>query len=421
MKRLWFALPPIILFLLLVSCSTTRVLLKTAPTTPHGMVASPVLPLSSLEQWESTDRLRIQKKLETYVYGSFPRNLTLARKSQTRIKGTHFDNSATLTLETLEIANPATGEKREFGMVIVRPVNAAKDTPVIMMENYCPNNYVIPDSAIPGLEGYFGECDDTGNLSGVFRFFFGRYIVTPPIADIMHRGYALASVFPSEFVPDNAEYGNKILNNFFADQPAALRTHAVMAWAKEFSLLSKYLKAEKGFSRTVAFGHSRFAKSALVAAAFDSGIDAVVAHQSGTGGASLSKDKNGESIESVCEHYPHWFVPEYCKYGQNKADLPVDQHFLLALIAPRPMLLGNARRDVWSDPNGAFRAAQAASYAYRLYDKKGLNQPNLKAFNPKADITYWLRPGTHGVVKEDWPAFLAFLDAHFEHRQTKQP
>jgi len=92
--------------------------------------------------------------------------------------------------------------------------------------------------------------------------------------------------------------------------------------------------------------------------------------------------------------------------------MPIDQHALLALIAPRPIFLGNARRDVWSDPNGGFRAAQGANSVYNLYNKQGLNQDKLKPYIPKNDISFYIRGGTHGVVKEDWPAFLDFLDAH---------
>ena len=92
----------------------------------------------------------------------------------------------------------------------------------------------------------------------------------------------------------------------------------------------------------------------------------------------------------------------------------MDQHQLIALMAPRPLLLGNAKRDVWSDPEGAFRAAKGAAPAYKVYGSDGLRQSKLTQFDPKADIAFWMRPGTHGVVKEDWPAFLEFMDAHFK-------
>ena len=166
-------------------------------------------------------------------------------------------------------------------------------------------------------------------------------------------------------------------------------------------------------SAMIAWGHSRYAKAALVAAAFDPRIAGVIAHQSGTGGASLNYKKPGESVARITRSYPHWFARSYAAYT-DEARPDVDQHQLLALIAPRPVLLGNARRDVWSDPNGAFRAAMGADPVYRLYGAKGLDQSRLRPYDPAAGIAFWLRPGTHGVVKEDWPAFLAFLGAHFE-------
>ena len=129
----------------------------------------------------------------------------------------------------------------------------------------------------------------------------------------------------------------------------------------------------------------------------------------GTGGASLNADKKGESIKGITKNYPHWFARNY---AQDNLD-GFDQHMLLALIAPRPILLGNARRDVWSDPNGAFRAALGADPVYALYGARGLDQKRLKPYDPAAEIAFWIRPGTHGVVKEDWPAFLQFLQAHF--------
>ena len=163
----------------------------------------------------------------------------------------------------------------------------------------------------------------------------------------------------------------------------------------------------------VTYGHSRYGKSALVAAAFDPRISGVISHQSGTGGASLNRRKKGETVASITKNYPHWFAARYAEYAGREGEMPVDQHHLLALIAPRPVMLGNARRDVWSDPNGAFRAAMGADPVYRLYADAGLEQSRLDEWRPDASLAFWLRPGTHGVVEEDWPAFLEFLDAHF--------
>ena len=152
----------------------------------------------------------------------------------------------------------------------------------------------------------------------------------------------------------------------------------------------------------------------MLSAALSPSIDAVIAHQSGTGGASLLSDETGESIMQVMENYPHWFTPNFATYSDNKDDLPVDSHYLLSLIAPRPVLLGNARRDVWSDPAGAFNAARAASPAWEAEGREGLTASRLDEFLPQDNLAFWMRPGTHGVVEEDWPAFLKFLDSHFK-------
>ena len=77
-------------------------------------------------------------------------------------------------------------------------------------------------------------------------------------------------------------------------------------------------------------------------------------------------------------------------------------------------MLGNARRDVWSDPEGAFYAAANASSAWQAFGGRGQTATRLDSFIPEDDIAFWMRPGTHGIVKEDWPAFLEFLDAHFK-------
>ncbi|VAV97801.1 putative acetyl xylan esterase [hydrothermal vent metagenome] len=412
-KKFWLLISLPLLFGALSACSSVGVLLQTAPDAPTGPVAVPVVVSANLADWQTTEKPQIKALLETHVYGMFPQNLQLKQTEHRALDGLQFNQSATIELETLEIRNPDTGAKRAFNLVIVRPINAPQDVPVIMVQSFCPNAAVIPVAGIPQPQNGLMSCEKS-MFSGVFTFAFGRYIAAPPTKDIIQRGYALAAVFAADFIPNSAKYGEPIINQFFAEQDPAKRTHAVMAWAAEFSLLSRYLKSEKGFSKTIAYGHSRFGKSALVAAAYDQSIDGVVAHQSGTGGASLSKDKNGESIGSITKTYPHWFVEKFAEYADNEADLPLDQHFLLALIAPKPVLLGNARRDVWSDPNGAFRAAQAASLVYQLYGKSGLRQQSLNDYDPGADIAFWLRPGTHGVVKEDWPAFLDFLDAHFK-------
>lgn len=370
--------------------------MMTAPSKPKGAVASPAIVASTIADWEQ-QKGHIQTAFEREVYGVMPKLFDTAELSSRNITDHNFQ--ATIKEVALKTSTGVS-----YKAVILTPKNTQGPIAVIMTENFCPNHSVIPIESLSKPSGRYFDCSGGGVMGNIFGYFFGRYITTPPIDMIMEKGYALAVIYPSSAYPDSAARFDA------STSPSAVHPWgAVGAWAFQFSSLSNYLKTDPQFSKTITYGHSRYGKSALVAAAFDSNIDGAIAHQSGTGGASLSRDKKGETVKAITEGYPHWFTPKY-----NEDSLTVDQHQLLALIAPRPILLGNAKRDVWSDPEGAFRAAQGATPAYKLYGSEGLRQPKLTAFDPSADIAFWMRPGTHGVVKEDWPAFLEFMDAHFK-------
>ena len=397
----------------LLSCSTAGVLLKTAPSTPKGAAATPSLQGFSLSEWELA-RGTIKASLEKDVYGRLPTDFTTEMLRLKTLKDHSYPNAIIeeRLLKTIQpvqyrdSAVPAVGDpiEVEYNAVIVRPAKAEGPVPIIMMESFCPNHDVVPIAGISPPNNQHFSCHGEGLMLRAFSYFFGRYIVTPPIDDIIARGYALAVIYPSDTYSDNSE-GFSPARRYAPYE--ANPWGAIGAWAFMYSSLNNHLKADTDFSQTIAYGHSRYGKSALLAAAFDPLIDAVISHQSGTGGASLSRDKKGETVKEITVNYPHWFSPNYTADNEN-----LDQHHLLALIAPRPILLGNAVRDVWSDPEGAFRAAQGANPIYKLYGKAGLGANKLTDFRPVDELSFWIRPGTHGIVKEDWPAFLQFLDSH---------
>jgi len=374
--------------------------MMTAPSKPKDVQASPVITASSVAEWEQQKR-QIQTAFEHQIYGVMPKTFETTKISSRDVTDHNFQAK----IEEVVLKLP---QGQNYTAVIVTPKNAKAPMPVIMMENFCPNHSVIPVESLSKPEGSYFDCSSDGLMSNIFGYFFGRYITTPPIDAIMERGYALAVIYPPATYADNAA---RFQTHRTTAPSSAYPWGAIGAWAFQFSSLSNYLKTDLRFSKTIAYGHSRYGKSALVAAAYDEDIDGVISHQSGTGGASLSRNKKGETVAAITEGYPHWFVP-----GYSEDSLTIDQHQLLALIAPRPILLGNAKRDVWSDPEGAFYAAQSATPIYKLYNSDGLRQSKLTQFDPTADISFWMRRGTHGVVKEDWPAFLMFMDAHFSER-----
>ncbi len=404
--------------------SCAKVTLAWADLKPDGDAARPAAlgafqsqgPVESVEDWTSRRAPALKDALQANIYGYFPDSYELKVLGRKTLDPAAFGGAGTLEEYKLQADVQFGGETSQtdiFYMDVVSPAGK-ENAPVILMQTFCPRWDTIPHPAIYRPEDS-GGCGAGGVGTALMTYVFGRYIATPPTEMILQRGYAIATIFPSEFAPDSRERGIAALKRMSNGMPAGKeRWGAIAAWAWGYSLMVDALEEGAVTGRDyITWGHSRYGKSALLAAAFDERISGVIAHQSGTGGASLNRQKKGESIKAITSGYPHWFAARYEEYAGNEEAMPVDQHQLLALIAPRPVLLGNARRDVWSDPNGAFRAARGADPVYELYGAKGLDQDRLNAWRPGAAIAFWLRPGTHGVVKEDWPAFLEFLDAHF--------
>ncbi len=391
---------------------------------PDGPVAEPsLLPETAQpEDWNDQRKHEIRDALEAHVYGVMPDQSDLTIVERKTIDENAFDGLGIIeevTVQATATFNGTSAQTPEFRINIVLPKQATTPSPVIMMASFCPRWDTIRHPDIYRPEGA-GSCVE-GFASPIFGYIFGRYNATPPMKEILSHGFGFAAIFPGEFIPDAREAGLASLREMSAGHTDdTTRWGAIGAWGWAYSRIVDVLAMDNRVDQDgiISYGHSRYGKSALIVAAFDDRVDGVIAHQSGTGGASLNRQKRGESVNQITDQYPHWFSHTYAAYAGREEEMPIDQHHLLALVAPRPMLLGNARRDVWSDPNGAYRAAEAADAVYELYGHKGLDQKRLNDWRPEADIAFWIRPGTHGTVREDWPAFLEFLDAHFAPEQN---
>ncbi|WP_411816704.1 hypothetical protein [Hyphococcus sp. DH-69] len=403
---------------LIAMTGCTRITLAWADLEPNGDAATPPV-LGSSEvtvptpaQWQRERVPALRAAFEREVYGEMPDDYqvnVLERRllAEAAYGGALYEYRLQGAITFGETVN----ETRPFYMNVLLPTGVDQP-PIILMETFCPRWNTIPHEAVTKIDG-MSDCTGNGPIAGLMRFVFGRYIATPPLEMILAQGYGVATIFPSEYVPDDSEAGLVALEALSNGHDGP-RWGAIAAWAWGYSAMIDVLENDPATAQSafISWGHSRYGKSALLAAAYDARVDMVIAHQSGTGGASLNREKRGESIAAITKTYPHWFSPNYADFAGREAEMTVDQHQLLALIAPRPVMLGNARRDVWSDPNGAFRAAQGADPVYALYGRAGLAQDRLDQWKPDADLAFWIRPGTHGVVEEDWPAFLEFLDAH---------
>ncbi|MEL6257539.1 MAG: alpha/beta hydrolase [Pseudomonadota bacterium] len=377
--------------------------------TANKPVPTPVIEAASLQDWEAS-RPALFEAFSTHVYGPWPDGWTVSF-GETRIVDDQYQGGLGV-LEETPVTIGTGNAARTFHLVTAYPkTRPASGAPVILAQTFSSNCGVFLGSAVTGPGG--APCN-SGEVPGVFKFIFGQYIAKAPTDQYLARGYAYASFYASEFVPDRNTLAQNTIQSLDVEG-ATLPTSALSAWAYAFSAALTYLESDDRIDpdKTALFGHSRHGKAVLVAAAWDERVDAAFAHQSGFGGASLNRSKTGEGLERVAKNYPHWFDPTYGSYADREDEIPVDQHQFLALIAPRPVLLGNARRDVWSDPNSSYRAAQAADAVYELYGVEGFDQSGLKDFNPDAELAFHMRGGAHGVQQEDVDAMLDFFDAHF--------
>jgi hypothetical protein len=246
-----------------------------------------------------------------------------------------------------------------------------------------------------------------------------------PAEEGIARGYAMAAFHNADVDPDRHD-GFKDGAHGLLDEgprgPDAWGTIAAWAWGA--SRVMDYLVTvpEIAKDRIAVIGHSRGGKTALWAGAEDERFAMAVSNDSGCTGASLSRRRfqGKEQVARINQAFPHWFNARYKEYNGREDELPVDQHMLLALIAPRAVAVGSAEGDLWADPRGEFLAAVHAAPVYALLGRKGLGTTEMPPVGGTIDGDgqhYHLREGKHDLTLEDWKRYWDFADREFAGRK----
>jgi len=232
---------------------------------------------------------------------------------------------------------------------------------------------------------------------------------------VLSQGYGTATAWYDEIDPDYDDGFKNGVHGLFPEVEAkrdGTTWGSLAAWAWGLRAGMDYLEKDPWCdARKVALhGHSRLGKAAVWAGAQDERFSVVISNNSGCGGAALSKRCFGETVGRINTSFPHWFAGNFKQWNGKEAAMPFDQHQLLALVAPRGLLVGSAEEDLWADPEGERLAAVGASPAFELLGEKGL-PPDFKRVNlavSTGNPAYWQRPGKHDVTVDDWKRWAAF-------------
>jgi hypothetical protein len=343
------------------------------------------------EAWQKERRPEILSLFENHVYGKMPKDFDQIQYIPEGTVERAMGGKALLKKVAIEVSRNQ--QSVTLHLVMFIPANATTPPPVFLLINHRTKENTDPTRAA--------------------RMDFW------PAEQVIERGYAIAAFNVSDVAPDNKDtYASEVMRLYpeHLHQPNGMK--AIGAWAWGASRVMDYLQTDRSINsaRVAVLGHSRGGKAALWCGAQDERFALTISNDSGCTGAALARRPVGEDVARINKQFPYWFSNKYQDYNGRETELPVDQHMLIALMAPRAVYVASASDDTWADPVGEFLAVKYAEPVFRLFGLKPLpvkEQPAIESPVRSSHLGYHLRRGGHGLELYDWQRFMDFADVHY--------
>jgi len=378
-------------------------------------------PVTGSEMWFKERRPELLRLIEENQFGRVPgRPAAMAFEVFDRSTPA-FDGRAIRRQVTIYFTSDRT--KDYLDLLLYLPAKATGPVPVLLQLGWVANNLAV-GAADPGVKvGRQWNNQERRRLpanpvAGPARG-PGRNL---NVMAVIEHGLALAVFNYTDVDPDalNA-LSHGVRRVFLKPVEAEVQPDewgSVAAWGWGVSRVVDYVETDPQLDakKITITGASRPGKTVLWAAARDERIAGVIASVSGEGGAALSRRNYGETVAHLVAptRYPYQFARNYSTWAHRMNEAPFDAHLILALIAPRAVLLQTGNTDKWSDPYGEFLAAKAATPVFTLLGEKGIEEYSLPApGKPLLNrLGYLMHDGGHSVLPADWPVFFDFIRQH---------
>ena len=346
---------------------------------PDALMSARGKAITSKEEFEK-HRSRLKKVLAEEVYGYIPPTPDHMHVEEQKVDEVFCAGKAPLRELVFHVT---VGEvTKTFPVRAVIPKNATR-LPAFVMINFRSD---VPDKYLPSEE-------------------------------IVDRGYAVFSFNYEDIATDNSDFTTALAPLFTPKKRALASPGKIAMWAWAAMRVMDHIETlpEIDHENVAVIGHSRLGKTALVTGAYDERFKYVISNDSGCTGAALSRGKGGESVSRITEVFPYWFCPRYVANAPIYDTRGYDQNFLLALSVPRHLMIGSAEEDLWADPVSEFLCLCETNRVYELYGMRGLVTPDeiptAKAVLCDGDALYQLRQGMHYFSREDWLAYMDYIDS----------